>query len=397
MNNYKILASLRLLKSTINLFVSSFFVMYFLEISNNNIPKLGLYYILVYLTVFVTIFLCRNLCKSKKRINLLRIGIVLDFVYFLLILLLNEKLVDYMYLMGVIYGLEEGFYYSVYNNFESNGISNQERAKFTGIYTCLKSVISIMIPLIFGTVITSSGFGSCTIIVLILVILQIICSFLFKDVNLVDNNKVDLKEYKNIMSKNEIIKNIYKICFFNGFIFSGAFKSIVVVYIIKIVNTNFNLGIFTSIFAIVASVIGYLFANVIPKSKYSSIFKYLIALTIFGLVLIMIDANFITVVLFNFFQTLSSTLCGLIIENSQIDLANYDEIKNKYKVEYFIYMEKNIFIGRFFGYIMYIVIGLSQSMLLTNLVLIGFIILILMLSYYSIKLINKIFISNEME
>lgn len=390
MSNYKILYSLRLLKSTIELFVNSFFVMYFLDISNHNIPKLGFYYILVYVTVFITIFLFRNQEKSKKRICLLRTGIILNFLYFLLILFLKEKLVDYMYLMGIIYGLEEGFYYSVYNNFESNGISNQERAKFTGIYTCIKSMIKIIIPLIFGTVITSSGFGKCTIVVLMLVILQLICSVLFKDIHLVDTNKTNLKEYRKIVVQNEIIKNMYRVCLLNGFIFTGTFNSIAVIYIIKVVNTNFNLGVFTSIFAIISSIIGYLFAKVIPKSKYSSILKYTTLLTVLGLLLIMIKTNFITVVLFNLFQTISSSLCSLIIDNSEIDIANHKEIKDKYKVEYFIGMEKNICIGRVIGYILYIMIGLSNSILLTDFILIIFMILIILLSYYGIKLRNSV-------
>lgn len=381
MDNYKILYGFRILKSTIELFVNSFFVMYFLNISNNNVLKLGLYYIVVYTTLFVIVFLCRDVCKSKKRINLLRIGIVLNFIYFLLIFLLKQKLVDYMYLMGFIYGLEEGFYYSIYNNFESNGISNQERAKFTGTYTCIKSIISIIVPLIFGTVITDIGFGKCTIVVLFLVIVQIILSILFKDINLIDNKKTDLKLYKRVISKNEMIKNMYRVNLLNGFIFTGAFSSVVVIYIINAVNTNFNLGVFTSVFALVSSGIGYLFAKVIPMNKYSIILKYTTLLTVLGLLMVMIKTNFVTIVLFNLFQTISSTLFSLIISNCSINMANNPEIKDKYKVEYFIGIEKNIFIGRFISYIMYIIIGLSNSILLTNFILVVFIVLFTLLSY----------------
>jgi len=257
MNNYKILSILRLLKSTIGLFVNSFFVMYFLNISNSNIAKLGVYYILMYAVIFITIFLCKNLCKSKNRINVLRTGIILNFIYFLLILLLKEKITNFIYLMGIIYGLEEGFYYSVYNNFESSGVSNKKRKEFSGSYICIKSIISVIIPLIFGSIITSSGFGVCTIIVLVLVTLQLIFSTMFKDNNLNnDITKTNLKEYKQIIGKDEIIKNIYKVCLLNGFIFTGAFSSIVVIYIIKVVNTSFNLGVFTSIFAIITSIKG---------------------------------------------------------------------------------------------------------------------------------------------
>ena len=139
MNNKKALFILRIIKSIVEIFVNSFFVMYFLSISNQNIMKLGIYYIIVYLIVYLFIRILGNYSKGKKRINLLRVGIILNLVYFLLILFLKEDIIKYAYIMAIIYGLEEGFYYSVYNNFESLSIKNSDRASFAGFYTIINS------------------------------------------------------------------------------------------------------------------------------------------------------------------------------------------------------------------------------------------------------------------
>ena len=390
MNNYKSLSFMRILKSTIELFISSFFVMYFLSISNNNVPKLGLYYIIVYMTVFLTIYFCKNVCKTNKRINLLRIGIIFNFVYFLLIYLLKEKLVDYIYFMAFIYGLEEGFYYSIYNNIESIGISNEERAKFTGIYTFFKSIISIIFPLIFGSIITESGFGSCTILILFLVITQIIFSFKYKDIKIDNPKKTNIKDYISIVKKSEILKKMYMVCFLNGFIFTGAFKSVVVIYIIKVLNTSLDLGIFTSIFAIISSIIGLLFAKAIPRRSYALILKITTLLTILGLVLLLFNSNLITVVLFNLFQTISQTLNTLIIGTSELNVSNINDVKKQYKVEYFVGMEFFTFVGRILGYMLYIVLGLAPNIIITNSILIVFILIIVLLSCNTIKLVKKV-------
>lgn len=261
MTNYRILSALRLLKSTIDIFINSFFVMYFLKLSNNNIPKLGVYYIIVNTVIFLSIFFVRNICKTNKRMYLLRIGIILNLLYFILIILLKDKIVDYIYLMGIIYGLEEGFYYSIYNNFESSGIKNSERTKFNGIYTSLKSIISIIIPLLFGSIINEAGFRECAVMVVILVIAQIACSIIFKDEKIKDISKSDIKGFIKIINKNQLLKKLYKLVLFNGILFTGAFSSIVIIYIIEVLNTNLDLGIFTSFFAIITSIIGYLFAK----------------------------------------------------------------------------------------------------------------------------------------
>ena len=125
MNNYKVLFSLRILKNILNTFVDSFLVLYFLDVSDRNIVPLGIYKLVAVIAIYSVIFLTRNLAKSKNRANLMRIGIVLDFVYFLTIILLKDNVVNYIYLVGLLYGLEEGFYYSVYNILESDGITNE--------------------------------------------------------------------------------------------------------------------------------------------------------------------------------------------------------------------------------------------------------------------------------
>lgn len=201
MSNYKVLFGLRVLKCILTTFVDSFLVLYFLELSDSNILPLGIYKLVAVTVIFLTIFGVRNIAKSKHRVSLLRIGILLDFVYFLTILLLKEKVVDYIYLVGVLYGLEEGFYFSVYNMFESDGIANEERAKFKGTYTSVKSILDMIFPLFMGTYIFTAGFLNAVLIVLAIVAIRIVLSFHFKDNNLPIENKTNLKEYSKIVNQ----------------------------------------------------------------------------------------------------------------------------------------------------------------------------------------------------
>lgn len=153
MSNYKAIFNLKVLKKILKKFVDSFLVLYFLDVSEKNILPLGIYKLVAIFAIYGVMYFTKNLCKSKHRIYLMRIGIILNFIYFLTIILLRERVVDYIYLVGLIYGLEEGFYYSVYNTIQSDIISNEERAKFSGNYTAVESILSIIFPLIFGSII----------------------------------------------------------------------------------------------------------------------------------------------------------------------------------------------------------------------------------------------------
>lgn len=347
MNNYKILFGLRILKNIINNFLDSFLVLYFLDISDSNILSLGIYKLVSILTIYIVIFFTKNLTKTKNRTNLLRTGIILDFVYFLTIILLKDKVINYIYLVGLLYGLSAGFYYSVYNILESDGVTNEERAKFTGRYTSVEAILSIAFPIIFGSLISAKGFLKSLIVVLILVVLRIFLSFKFKDKNIPKSNKVNLKHFNQLLKKDKKFKQIFKVEFLNGVVFSeAAFSYIITIFIVKVFSNSFKLGIFTSIFNIITFFVGIIFAKFLKKKQYATSIKITMIFTIISLFIMIWNCNAITIVLFNLFLTISRTLNSLIIGNSLHDLSNDKKIKKEYKSEYWLTTETFVALGR---------------------------------------------------
>ncbi len=383
MNNYKILYLLRILKSVLTSFVDSFLVLYFLDVSNSTILPLGIYKLVAVITIYITIFLCRNYAKTKHRVNLMRIGIILDFIYFATIIVLKDKVIDYIYLVGFLFGLEEGFYFSVYNTFESDGISNEERAKFTGSYTATKSILSIIFPLIFGSLIYKAGFTKGLIIVLIIIICRMVLSFLLKDTNIPRRNKTNIKKFLKITSKDKKYKQMYLIEFFNGLTYSeGAFSYIVTIYIIKVFSNSFSLGVFTSIFSLMACIIGILFSRFINRRYYSDIIKLSMLFTIASLIMMIINCNAITIIIFNLFQTISKNIMDLINMNSQSNICNDESIKKEYKCEYWLLNETALVIGRVISNSLFILMALINF----DWMIVIFIIFLVFLTINSIKL-----------
>ena len=361
MSNYKVLFVLRVLKNIISSFVDSFLVLYFLDVSDSNILPLGIYKLVAIIAIYSVIFLARNFAKSKHRANLMRIGIVLDFVYFLTIILLKDKVVDYIYLVGLLYGLEEGFYYSVYNILESDGITNEERAKFAGTYTATESILSILFPLIFGSLIYATGFLKSLIAVFIIVIIRIILSFKYKDTNIPKSNKTNMKEYFELTKKDKKFKQMYIVEFLNGLVYSeAAFSYIVTIYIIKVFSNSFSLGVFTSIFSIITFVIGILFAKFIKKEHYAKAIKISMIFTIVSLVFMIFNCNAVTIVLLNLFQTISKKLKNLITGNNQANLSNNIKIQKEYKTEYWLANETSLVIGRIISSSIFILVAYTD-------------------------------------
>lgn len=383
MNNYKVLFSLRTLKNILTNFVDSFLVLYFLDVSDRNIVPLGIYKLVAIIAIYSVIFLSRNFSKSKNRANLMRIGIVLDFVYFLTIIVLKDKVVNYIYLVGLLYGLEEGFYYSVYNILESDGITNEERAKFAGTYTAIESILSMIFPLIFGSLISTTGFLKSLTVVFIIVIVRIILSFIYKDNNVPKSNKTDRKKYFELTNKDKRFKQMYKVEFLNGIVYSeAAFSYIVTIYIIKVFSDSFSLGIFTSIFSVITFIIGILFAKFINKKYYSSAIKISMVFTILSLFLMIFRCNAVTIIFFNLFQTISKKLKNLITGNNQANLSNYSKIAKEYKTEYWLANETSLVIGRIISSSVFILLACIDA----KIMIIVYALFLILFAINSIKL-----------
>lgn len=381
--NYKVLFSMRLLKGILTNFVDVFLVLYFINVSNNNILPLGIYKLVDITTIWLVIFLLRNYCKSKNRVWLMRIGIVLYFIYFLAIILLKEQVVNYIYLIGLLYGLEEGFYYSVYNTIESDGIENKDREKYLGAYNAWKNIVSIIFPLFFGSLIEKSGFINTIIVVLIIVALQIILSIVLKDNNIPKESKTDLKEFNDVIKEHPELKSIIQTNICSGLTYSeGALSYVITIYIIKVFSESVSLGIFTSIFSVISIIIGFLFVKVIKPKYYIKLLCTTLPITIILLCIMLLNCNFITVVLYNLFQTISKLLSDLIRERNIFNFSNIETIKRKYKVEYFLTLEKSLFIGRVISNTLFILMAFLD----TNFIMVIFVIFVILQAISVVKL-----------
>ena len=347
MSSYKVLFILRILKNVLTGFVESFFVLYFLDVSDNNILPLGIYKLIAVTAIYGAIFFVRNLAKSKYRVHLMRVGIFLDLAYFCTIILLKNRLVDYIYIVGVLYGLEEGIYYSVYNMIESDEITNEERAKFTGTYTAVQAVLSIAFPLVFGSLIYANEFIKSLALVVAIVLIRIFFSLYLKPKGIPKEKKTNIKKYLQRTETIPLFKQLYITEFFYGVIFTeGAFAYIVTIYIVRVFSNSFSLGIFTSLFSLVTCVIGMLFAKCMKKEHYGPAIRISMVLTVICLMVMMMNCRAETIVLFNLFYTVSKTLGTLINENIQADLSNFENIRKEYKVEYWLANETCFFAAR---------------------------------------------------
>ena len=79
---------------------------------------------------------------------------------------------------------------------------------------------------------------------------------------------------------------------------------------------------------------------------YIKLLSTTLQITIILLCIMLLNCNFVTVVLYNLVHTISKLLYDLVKERNIFNFSNIEAIKSKYKVEYFLTLETALFIGR---------------------------------------------------
>ena len=99
----KALMTCDLINSIISLFGETFLVAYFLQVSNENIVQISIYYIIIYTLLGIGSLVLGNLMKSKpsKRINIYRVGIIVKSIFILLIVLFKENINQYFMIFAI--------------------------------------------------------------------------------------------------------------------------------------------------------------------------------------------------------------------------------------------------------------------------------------------------------
>ena len=116
----------------ISIFLDTFFAAYFYKISEQNIFYLSIYNIVSLVTATIGAFIVSDIIKRKNKINLFRFGMLFEVFNIFLIIILKEKILNYICIMGIISGISTATTGFPLNMIESENVSNNERSKYLG-------------------------------------------------------------------------------------------------------------------------------------------------------------------------------------------------------------------------------------------------------------------------
>lgn len=134
--------------------LSNAFVNVFLWKINHDLFKIAWYNLSNYIAIAVTFILAGWITKRVDRVISIRIGVALQALFYLTVLLLDTRAINYVVPLGFFLGLGSGFFWMSYNVLYFEISERDNRDVMNGVSGFITSLSGIIAPLISGFIIT---------------------------------------------------------------------------------------------------------------------------------------------------------------------------------------------------------------------------------------------------
>lgn len=357
------------IKKIMTIFLGPFLTAYFISTSTNSILNIAIYYIFTYSTMALSTLVVAALAEKRNRIKIFRIGIILNFIYILIIILLKEKIINYLPIISILYGISASCYYFPYNLFIINKVKNTERTNYMVKLFITISVVGILFPIIFGSIITITNYILTAVIVLFISLIQIILSFFITDNHNGDLEEYNLKKAWLELKKNKQVINCLAGEFFIGMnICNGALETVMVILILNSFKTNINLGIITSIATLLSILVVKIYGLIYNKRDDKKVIIISSIIPVISLIIFLILKTNTTVIIYKFSYVIFAEILSLVRKIKIFNLSNSKIVNKSNQCEFNAIREVTLNVGRVTGYTLLLLAGLTQSAVVLNIV-----------------------------
>jgi len=388
--NTKLLLIINTIRKIIDIFLGPFLTAYLFKVAIENIKIISIYNIFSYIVIVIIALIIGRILKNKYEMPIFIIGMVSKFIQLAILIILGDNVVNYIWVLAIIAGLSMETWSFPLNLFSSKLVSNDEKKSFVVYKTILNNLVKVLIPFLLGGIISMKSFKATAIIILILSFIQILLSFkmTIKMGNNNENKKLNLTKEVNHMKNNKKLQRFYRMKFFKGMAYKGTLDTAVTLLIIMSFNSDFSLGIITSIISLLAMLSSYMYKRIRNKEKMKILLIISFIIILISSIILVFFTNQYTIVGYNLIFAFFLQFIMVAEEVQTLKFTNSDIINDSNRVETYVLLEMFLNAGRVISYILLFIVGIYNKLYLLE-ILIIFLVLSIGMETVSLIKFNK--------
>lgn len=370
--NTKLLLVINTIRKIIDIFLGPFLTAYLFKVAIENIKIISIFNIFSYIAIAVIALIIGKILKNKYEMQIFRIGMISKFIQLAILIVLGDNVVNYIWILAVIAGFSMETWSFPLNLFSSKLISNNEKKNFVVYKTVLTNLSKVLIPFLLGSIISMKSFETTAIIILILSFIQILLSFKLKFIrtNSSENKKLNLIKEINLIKTNKKVERFYMMKFLKGMAYEGALDTAVTLLIIISFNSDFSLGIITSIISLLAMISSYIYKKVKNQDKMNILIIISCIIILASSIILVFITNQYTIIGYNLIFAFFLQFIMVAEEVQTLKFTNSDIINDSNRVETYVLLEMFLNAGRVISYILLFIVGIYNKLYLLEILII---------------------------
>ena len=353
--NRKYIAIIAFLRKFLTVFFSLFFNIYILKIVNNDMNFILKYTVYSVILAFILEYISLKIINSKNAGIFYKSSFVLSVICIILLIILKENVVKYIYLIKTLDTMKSTFYAVPYELIVIGSNTNKSMSSYLANLNILENITTVLTPIFSGFVIEKFSYNVLFIILGLETMLIIVIASNIKDFT-VQDEKMNLREFWKVAKDKICLKDIYKCMFFRRISSQGAITELLPIVLFLRLGTELSFGSYNTMFAII-SIISLQILKVINNKNINKKFYPYMAIIIFiSSLIVVFNTNFITLliyyILMNSFGTIiESESCSAVYAAIKVD--NLEKYRKEHIMTFNIYMIIGQIISYGLVYILY--------------------------------------------
>ncbi len=388
-----ILIVLKLLKKVMVVFSTIFLNVYIFQALDNNFTMYlcGLIVSIVFAEIFSLIIF--SILSKKNAMLIYRMSFVFDAILIILVILIKTPTLPIIFMFYALQELSNCCFYGPHEIGEMKATSHKDSSKFLSLSTIMTSIVGVISPFFSGLIVDRLSYTILFIIVGVVAIIMLIFSFCMKDFDIV-SRKLKIKEFCSKSFKKPHMVSYYFSFLMFRFSTGGTIYTILPVVLFMKTGSEFSLGTYSSLFALLTIITLLIFMFVKRKKIFTCVSVALICLSC---LVLSIWSTFIVFVIFNAIYYSFGKIYENEIFSTRLNVIKTNELsmyKKEHHVMYDIFANIGYLCGYLFIMLLYNVIKLANALtiiigILGMLMIVSLILLLRAQKYYQFELLKE--------
>lgn len=339
--------------------------------------------------VTVCNFIIASRIGRKKSLNsALRMGILGNISFYILILILKGKASELLFLLGIVNGIGSGFYFYAVNNLTYYLTDDHNRGYFLGLSGALGAVMGAVAPLVSGYIISSGnnfiGYYKVFFFSFILFCISAILTLFI--VSITEEKEFSFKRV--VSNRNNIYwKKLMGIHLFAG-LREASFGLALMLLTFNILKSEFNMGKLNTLSSVIGIISTYLIGYILNRRNTRYIYLTGVIMNILSSTILVIYPNFMGIIINSVLNSIFNCFWAIPFSNISYEMAGKCGNKENNVGDYVIAREIPLAIGRVFSLLIFAFISSTFDYVISMRVIL-FILSFMLVPMYVISVDNR--------